>query len=198
MYKKALLIAIMASSLIAGQYATLKDGKTIVLHDNGTWEEIQLVKSADAQVAAMASKDVAQSPKAISVSEPLARMLIGAWKSSDGSAAYEFRNSGSVTYTIDGETKTDAYTIQFIDSKDNTIGVSIGDASRYGKVIFGGNFRKLKISKDGRSMTDYTDEITNLQTVKLKKVGEAMESASSASAAPKKVSEPSLKGGFVK
>lgn len=198
MYKKALLIAIMASSLFAGQYATLKDGKTIILHDNGTWEEIQLVKSADAQVAVMASKDLAQSPKAVSVSEPLARMLVGTWKSVDGSVAYEFRNSGSVKYAIDGNSKTDSYTIQFIDAKDNTLGVSIGDASRYGKVIFGGNFRKLRISKDGKSMTDYTDETTSLKTVELKKVGEATEPVSSVSAPPKKVGEPSLKNGFVK
>ncbi len=175
MYKKALFIAITTSSLLAGQYATLKDGKTIVLHENGTWEEVQLVKSSDAQVAAMASK--------------------GVWKSSDGAMAYEFKNSGSVAYTIDGESKTEGYTIQFIDSKDNTIGVSIGDASRYGKVIFGGNFRKLKISKDGKSMTDYTDEITNLKTVELRKVGEAKESVS---ITPKKASESSPKNGFVK
>lgn len=195
MHKKALLIAITASSLIAGQFATLKDGKTIVLHENGTWEEVQLVKSADAQVAAMISKDVAQSPKAVNVSEPLARMLIGAWKSLDGTMAYDFKNSGFVTYVVDGDSKTDGYTIQFIDSEDNSIGVSIGDASRYGKVVFGGNFRKLKISKDGKSMTDYTDEITNLKTVELRKVGEATESVS---ITPTKASESSSKNGFVR
>jgi len=170
MLKKALFISLAASALMAGQFATLKDGRTIIMHDNGTWEEVQAVQSSNGQVAAMAAKDIAGSPKAISVEEPLARMLVGEWSDRDGELKYNFRNDGTVTYTIDGVSKTENYTIQFIDSKDNTLGVSIGDSSRYGKVIFGGNFRKLQIAKDGKTALDYTDDVTKLKIVNLKKI----------------------------
>ncbi len=201
MFKKALFISLAASALMAGHFATLKDGRTIIMHENGTWAEVQTVKSPDAQVAAMAARDIAGSPKAIAISEPLARMLVGEWKSSDGSMSYNFRNDGTVTYTIDGDTKSEGYTLQFIDSSDNTLGVSIGDSSRYGKVVFGGNFRKFKIDKSGTKMIDYTEEITSLKTVELKKIGGATSQATSAqqSATPsKKIEEVSLKNGFVK
>jgi hypothetical protein len=176
MIKKALLVSFAASILLAGQYTTLKDGRTIVMHDNGTWEEVTVVRSGDAQVGVMAAKDLAGSPKAIEVNEPLARMLVGKWSTKDGAVAYDFRNDGYVTYTLDGSTGTEGYSIQFLDSKDNTISVSIGDSSRYGKVIFGGKFRKFKISKDGKNMVDYSDEMSKLVTFDLRKTGEAISS----------------------
>ncbi len=173
MLKKALFISSVASALIAGQYATLKDGRTIIMHDNGTWEEVSVVKSSDGQVAAMAARDIAGAPKALSVEEPLARMLMGKWENRDQTLTYDFRNDGMVTYTLDGNTKTEGSTIQFIDAKDNTIAVSIGDSSRYGKVVFGGLLRKFQLSKDGKDMVDYSDEVTKLVTVKLKKTSAA-------------------------
>lgn len=165
---------ILATAMFSAQYATLKDGRTIIMHENGTWEEVTVVKSGDAQVGVMASKDLAGASKVIEIqSEPLARMLVGQWKSKDGSIAYDFRNDGTVTYTLDGETKSDNYMIQFIDSKDNTLSVSIGEASRYGKVVFGGLLRKFKMSKDGTTAVDYSDEVTKLITVEIKKIGQA-------------------------
>lgn len=201
MYKKALLIAIFASSaLFGGQYATLKDGKTIILHENGTWEEVSVIKSPNAQVGAMVSKDVASSPKALSLAEPVARALMGEWRSKDGSTYYNFRNDGTVSYTLEGDSKSDNYTIQFVDEKDNTISVSIGDASRYGKIVFGGNFRKFKIDKSGKNMLDYTDQITTLTTIQLTKTAEASNVASTTpkSSTPAKESlAPAPKNGFV-
>ena len=182
MLKKALFISSIAASLMAAQYATLKDGRTIIMHENGTWEEVTAVQSSNGQVAAMVAKDLAGAPKAISVEEPLARMLTGEWKSRDGELYYNFRNDGTVTYTIDGMSKTENYTIQFIDSKDNTISVSIGDSSRYGKVVFGGMLRKFEIAKDGKSAVDYSDEVTQLKRVPLKKISDG---ASSSSVSPK-------------
>ena len=173
MFKKIAIISVTAVGLMAAQFATLKDGRTIIMHDNGTWEEVTVVRSGDAQVGVMAAKDLAGSPKAISVELPLARTLVGKWKDDDGILSYEFRNDGTVTYLIDGESGTQNYSIQFIDDKDNTIAVSIGDSSRYGKIVFGGMLRKFKISKDGKSAVDYSDEVAKLVTVKIKKVGEA-------------------------
>lgn len=201
MLKKALFISSVASALIAGQYATLKDGRTIIMHDNGTWEEVSVVKSSDGQVAAMAARDIAGAPKALSVEEPLARMLMGKWENRDQTLTYDFRNDGMVTYTLDGNTKTEGYTIQFIDAKDNTMAVSIGDSSRYGKVVFGGLLRKFQLSKDGKDMTDYSDEVTNLKTVKLKKTAGVSNitnnEAVKKDTTPKK-SETSTTNGFVK
>jgi hypothetical protein len=200
MLKKALFISLAASALMAGQFATLKDGRTIIMHDNGTWEEVQAVKSGNDQVAAMAARDIAGT-KAISVEEPLARMIVGEWKSSDGELYYNFRNDGTVSYTIDGTSKTEAYTIQFIDSKDNTISVSIGDANRYGKVVFGGLLRKFEIAKDGKSAVDYSDEITNLKRVTIKKIGAPIElktNTQKVNTSTKKTEEISPKNGFVK
>jgi hypothetical protein len=185
MLKKVLLVSIITACAFAGQYATLKDGKTIILHENGTWEEVTVVRSGSEQMGVMAAKDLAGTPKAIDVKvEPVARMLVGKWSSKDGSVAYDFRDDGKVTYTLNGETKTDGYTIQFIDSNDNTLSVSIGDSSRYGKVVFGGLLRKLKISADGMSAVDYSDEITKLKTVEIKKIGQASASSTNTPIAP--------------
>jgi hypothetical protein len=198
MLKKALFISLAASALMAGQFATLKDGRTIIMHDNGTWEEVQAVRSPDAQVAAMTARDMAQNPKIMTVSEPLARMLVGGWKNSDNTLAYDFRNDGNVAYIIDGVSKTESYIIQAIDSSDNTISVSIGDSSRYGKIIFGGLLRKLQISKDGKEMVDYSDEMSKLITVKLRKTNDAVDSVRTPKAPINTKEEISPKNGFVK
>jgi hypothetical protein len=200
MLKKALFISSVASALIAGQYATLKDGRTIIMHENGTWEEVSVVQSSNGQVAAMAARDIAGSPKALSVEEPLARMLMGKWESAHKEVAYDFRNDGTVTYTLDGATKTDGYSIQFIDAKENTISVSIGDSSRYGKVVFGGILRKFELSKDGKDMLDYSDQVAKLKTITLKKVANVSDTVKTE--APKKDATTkkmeSTANGFVK
>ncbi|HOI83946.1 MAG TPA: hypothetical protein PKW30_06520, partial [Campylobacterales bacterium] len=103
-----------------------------------------------------------------------------------------------------GMSKTENYTIQFIDSKDNTISVSIGDSSRYGKVVFGGMLRKFEIAKDGKSAVDYSDEVTQLKRVPLKKIsdGASSSSVSPKTSTPKNTSIKSettdSKNGFVK
>jgi hypothetical protein len=143
------------------------------MHDNGTWEE---VSASSAQAGVTMAKDLVSASKAAEINEPLARMLVGKWSSKDGGAVYDFRNDGHVTYTLDGSTKTEGYTIQSLDASDNTISVSLGESSRYGKMIFGGNLRKFKIAKDGKNMVDYSDEMSKLITVDLKKIGEAIHS----------------------
>lgn len=201
MLKKALLFSLVASALMAGRYATLKDGRTIILHDNGTWEEVTTVQSSNGQVAAMAARDLAGAPKTISVEKPLARMLVGEWKSSDGELYYNFRNDGTVSYKIDGIEKTERYTIQFIDAKDNTMSVSIGDASRYGKVVFGGLLRKFEIAKDGKSAIDYSDEVSKLKRVPIKKISSAgVEAAAQPVGKPLSLKDEATdpKRGFVK
>lgn len=201
MFKKIAIISIAAAGLMAAQFATLKDGRTIIMHDNGTWEEVTVVRSGDAQVGVMAAKDLAGSPKAISVELPLARTLVGKWKDDDGTLSYDFRNDGTVTYLIDGESGTQNYSIQFIDDKDNTIAVSIGDSSRYGKIVFGGMLRKFKISKDGKSAVDYSDEVAKLTTVNIKKVGEASISGGSKKEQnypAEQIKKQSTEKGFVK
>lgn len=201
MLKKLLIGSMIATAAFAGQYATLKDGKTIIFHENGTWEEVTVVRSADAQVGAMGAKDLAGAQKVIELqTEPLARMIVGKWASKDGALAYDFRNDGMVTYTLDGETKTEAYTIQFIDSKDKTISISLGEASRYGKIVFGGLLRKFKISSDGMSAVDYSDEITKLITVQIKKIGSASPAQAVATPVPVKKNETheTVSKGFLK
>ena len=201
MFKKIAIISVTAVGSMAAQFSTLKEGRTIIMHDNGTWEEVTVVRSGDAQVGVMAAKDLAGSPKAISVELPLARTLVGKWKDDDGILSYDFRNDGTVTYLIDGESGTQNYSIQFIDDKDNTIAVSIGDSSRYGKIVFGGMLRKFKISKDGKSAVDYSDEVAKLVTVKIKKVGEAGTSVGSKKEQnypAEQIKKQSTEKGFVK
>lgn len=195
------IISVAAVGLMAAQYATLKDGRTIIMHDNGTWEEVTVVRSGDAQVGVMAAKDLAGAPKAVSIELPLARTLVGKWKDDEGKLSYDFRNDGTVTYLIDGESGTQNYSIQFIDDKDNTIAVSIGDSSRYGKIVFGGMLRKFKISKDGKSAVDYSDEVAKLTTVNIKKVGEASISGGSKKEQnypAEQIKKQSTEKGFVK
>lgn len=201
MFKKMAIISVAAVGLMAAQYATLKDGRTIIMHDNGTWEEVTVVRSGDAQVGVMAAKDLAGAPKAVSIELPLARTLVGKWKDDEGKLSYDFRNDGTVTYLIDGESGTQNYSIQFIDDKDNTIAISIGDSSRYGKIVFGGMLRKFKISKDGKSAVDYSDEVAKLTTVNIKKVGEASISGGSKKEQnypAEQIKKQSTEKGFVK
>ena len=171
------------------------------ISEKRTWEEVTVVRSGDAQVGVMAAKDLAGAPKAVSIELPLARTLVGKWKDDEGKLSYDFRNDGTVTYLIDGESGTQNYSIQFIDDKDNTIAVSIGDSSRYGKIVFGGMLRKFKISKDGKSAVDYSDEVAKLTTVNIKKVGEASISGGSKKEQnypAEQIKKQSTEKGFVK
>lgn len=177
-----MMISLMAAVLTvsAGSYATLKNGKTIILHENGTWEEVSVAAPSAPTVTPAIQPVLTQpspavlAPAVVTVaptlaSEPLARQLVGVWKSSDQALAYEFRNDGSVTYTIDGASSTQPYNIKMLDTNDGAVTVTIGDAGTYGKITFGGLQRKFIIAKDGKTMTDITDEMTTFVTVKLKK-----------------------------
>lgn len=203
MLKKALFISSVASALIAGQYAVLKDGTTIILNENGTWEPVKLidVKTPTSGHSSNIGNLIQQSEKsAVMANEPLARTLAGKWESRDGDTMYDFKKDGTVDYILDGKKSSNKYSIESIDTEDRVIVVNIGEGERMGRVSFGGMFRKFQISKDGQSAVDLSEELSKLKTVKLKRVGNAIDIAPSTSGrAPQKTetTSPSTNG-FVK
>lgn len=205
MLKKALFISSVASALIAGQYAVLKDGTTIILNENGTWEPVKLIDVKTPTSNGIHSSNIGtliqQSEKAsVMANEPLARMLAGKWESRDGNTMYDFKKDGSVEYILDGKKSTNKYSIESIDNEDRVVTINIGETERVGKVSLGGMFRKIQISKDGQNATDISDELSKLTTVKLKKVGNAVDytpSTTTMSPTPKKIETPATNG-FVK
>ncbi|MEF3192392.1 MAG: hypothetical protein K6347_07620 [Campylobacterales bacterium] len=153
----------------AGQYATLKDGRTIILHDNGTWEEVA-PRDLPTLAPLKPTPDAMQEKKIkIAQENPLSKLVVGRWLSHDGSISYDFRSDGIVRYTRDGEVKEERYFVENIDEKKRIVRVNIGENSRSGTVSWGGFFLDLKFSEDGNRADDLTTSLKLMTSVVLQR-----------------------------
>jgi len=51
MMKKSFLVLLAVSSLFASQFVTLENGKTVLLEDDGTYEQVTLIKKNGKMIA---------------------------------------------------------------------------------------------------------------------------------------------------
>lgn len=154
----ALGIIFASSSLVAANYATLKNGKTIILNDNGTWEEVVLTPAQAAQTAPFVAPKATEAAQPSYANDPLVQKLIGTW-SGEG-RVYEFNNDGNIVMKGTENEGKFPYVVNAIDPIGQTISLSINESSRLGKVSFGGFRLVIKIMADGRTMTDITDPMS--------------------------------------
>ena len=174
--KKLLFLSLLAASLIAGQYARLKDGTIIILKDDGTWEKVETMPRgatppppppAGAQAAPQPGVTPPPPPPAV---DPLAReyaqKLQGTWQNYDGSLKYIVRGD-EVTF-VDGRSKRiGKFTIKSIDPGKRRFILNIGEVGAVGYFSFGGTFRKLAFSPDFQTLIDYSAPMpTDLHKVK--------------------------------
>lgn len=191
MFRQMIAISVAACTLFAGQYATLKNGKTIILHENGSWEEVAIDKT----VAATKDGTIKHTVSSPVASSPMAAMIIGEWRSSDDSIYYLFGSDGSVKYSFNDKSSTAKYTIESFDAKSRVMSVNIGESSRIGILSFGGYIRKLRLSEDGKSAVDISDEASMLATTTLIKTANTQQQPISKAKEP---SEIVSEAGFVK
>ncbi len=183
--KKLLFLSLLAASLIAGQYARLKDGTIIILKDDGTWEKVETLPQGTQ--AAPAPVPVQQSGQPASVStqpapprqaaapvqtsvDPLAqeyaRKLMGRWESADGSLKYIVEGD-KVTFVDGRKKRTGHYKIQSVKPDKREFILNIGEFGSAGYFSFGGVMRKLAFSSDFSRLTDYSATMpTELRKVK--------------------------------
>ncbi|WP_353661839.1 hypothetical protein [Hydrogenimonas sp. SS33] len=171
--KKLLFFALLATALVAGQYAKLKDGTIIILKDDGTWEKVetlpqgaQVVPAPTAQTQSQTAATPAPRPKADPTAQAYAQKLQGTWKSVDGKLAYIF-DGDKVTF-IDGKKKrVDTFKVEKVDPAKRTFLLNIGEGEKIGIFSFGGTYRKLAFGPGFKTFTDYSASIpTELQKVK--------------------------------
>ncbi|WP_456450162.1 hypothetical protein [Hydrogenimonas sp.] len=179
--KKLLFLSLLAASLMAGQYAKLKDGTIIILKDDGTWEKVETVPQG-APVApppAPAPAQAAPRPQGAAVPPPpppppavdplaqeYARKLQGVWENFDGSLKYIVRGD-EVTFVDGRKKRTGKFTVKSVKPDKRQFILNIGEVGSAGYFSFGGTFRKLAFSPDFKSLTDYSAPMpTELRKVK--------------------------------
>ena len=182
--KKLLLVALSAFAF-ARTYMTLDNGKTILLNDDGTWQEVKIIKK-DGKMIALKKDGTWEevSPKSVESAnlldnsvdkrykdEPLVRVLLGRWASDDGSEYLTFTKDRAIFKlrqkngfkTISGK-----WLVEKVDKDKKIVTVNIGEGARLGFLTFGGVIRKFKII-DSNTIQDITDQIETMKVYTLHK-----------------------------
>jgi len=143
---------LLAVTLTAGQYATLKDGTVIILKDDGTWEKVTPQKSVpkvgqpQAEAVNAPAQEKVQPRQGEKVVDPLAaryaERLQGLWRSDDGRERLEI--SGKRALFVSGRTRRGGpFEIEKIDAQKGAFTLVIGETERVGKFAFGGMRRRF-------------------------------------------------------
>ena len=169
--KRLFVLSLLTLSLVAGQYAKLKDGTIIILKDDGTWEKVETIPQG-AQVAPEPTLDQPKQaqqikkPKTDPLAQEYAQKLQGTWENFDGSLKYIVEGD-RITF-IDGRKKrSGTFTIKSVKPDKREFLLNIGEVGSAGYFSFGGLFRKLAFSPDYRTLTDYSASMpTELRKVR--------------------------------
>jgi hypothetical protein len=180
--KKLLFLSLLAASLMAGQYAKLKDGTIIILKDDGTWEKVETLpqgtQAAPAPVPVQQPASVSTQPPSPQqaaapvqtsvdpLAQEYARKLMGSWESADGNLKYIVEGD-KVTFVDGRKKRTGHYRIQSVKPDKREFILNIGEFGSAGYFSFGGVMRKLAFSSDFSRLTDYSATMpTELRKVK--------------------------------
>ncbi len=181
MLKKTLLLFLAAAAAFAVEFVTLGDGRTVMLKDDGTYEEVTLIIKdgktialkndgtwirVDEDVPVVESVGTKRAQKSFNSSK-LAKILPGRWESRDGSTVYEFGTDGTVRIKRDNRWKRLSYRIDDVDEQKRNIVVNIGENSRIGFLSIGGEQRVLHIEDDGKTMHDESYRLKHLRDLVL-------------------------------
>jgi len=167
---KRVLLPAIVTALFASEYITLDNGKVIMLKDDGTWQEVQVVKKGNETIAIkpdgtwekIEAKRIETANKLETAADkkfkdsPLVRKLIGKWEG-DG-IAYTFTPDNATLKIKEGnryKTISGKWKVENVDKSKKIVTVNISEGMRLGPLSFGGEIRKLQI--DGDQLVDLTD-----------------------------------------
>lgn len=183
MLKKVLFLASVLSFLSASNFVTLENGKTILLKDNGTYEEVTLIKKDGKMIAlkkdgtwesvdedvVVAQTVVNKKSKALyrAKNSKLAKELIGKWVSPCGKIAYTFKKDGQLIIKDGVKLKKSTYKVEDVDEKRRNIVVNVGEEGNLGFISFGGDQWILHIDEDGKTMHNESLKLRSLKDVVL-------------------------------
>jgi hypothetical protein len=184
---KNFFLIVTAIFLYAGSYVTLDSGKTIYLKDDGTWEEVNIIKKNSKTIALkkdgtweeVDAKDVeAANIVTNKIDEKfknskLGKALLGRWESVDGSLYLTFTpQKAEFKKRVKNGFKKVAgkWRIENIDEDKRRVVVNIAEGARLGFLTFGGVIRKLRFSEDLNTLYDESEKIERLKIYKLHKV----------------------------
>jgi len=183
MKKSFLVLLVAASSLFASQFVTLENGKTVLLKDDGTYEQVTLIKKDGKMIALKKDGTWEAVPEDVVVAETvvnekskaaykaktskLAKMLIGTWESSDGSLVYKFENGGKISIKNKNKWVKTTYKVDDVNEKMRNVVVNIGEEGNLGFISFGGEHWILHIDEDGRTMHNESLKLRTLKDVVL-------------------------------
>ncbi len=182
--KKKIPLLLFASLLaFSSEYITLDNGKTVLLKDDGTWEEVTIVKKGDKNIALRKDGKWEEiKPKDIEAAQTItnetskkymdskfAKALLGEWRSRDGNIKYLFKKDKAVfkkgSRVVEGK-----WSIEHIDEPKRKIIVNIGEDARLGFLSFGGVSRNLRFSPDFKTLYDESEKLEKLTDIELYKV----------------------------
>ncbi len=181
--KKSALLAFFVVALFGAEYITLDNGKTILLKDDGTWEEVTIVKKGDKNIALRkdgkweeVKPDDIESADVLKgggtdrfMDSKFAKALLGKWESPDGKIEYTFTKDKAVfkkgPKVVEGK-----WSIEYLDESKRKMIVNIGEGARLGFLSFGGIARSLKFSPDFDKLYDESEKMESLKDVVLYRV----------------------------
>jgi len=183
MMKKSFLALVMVFSLFASEFVTLENGKTVLLKDDGTYEQVTLIKKDGKMIAlkkdgtwetvpedvVVAKTVVNKKSKAVykAKTSKLAKMLIGTWESPDGSLVYKFEKGGKLSIKEKNKWIATTYKVDDVNEKMRNIVVNIGEESSLGFISFGGEHWILHIDEDGKTLHNESLKLKTLKDVVL-------------------------------
>ncbi len=181
MFKKILLLLLFTFTAFANEFVQLPNGKTILLKDDGTYEEVTVIEKEGKVIALKKDGTWEALPESVPVvervgvksdaanaaSSELAKLLIGRWESRDGSTVYEFKSDNTMRIKRDNRWKSTTYKVDDVNEKKRNIVVNIGEGSRLGFLSIGGEHRRLHIEDDNRTMHDETYKILHFKDLVL-------------------------------
>ena len=179
---KKLIFPLIATFVFAGEYITLDDGKVIYLKDDGTWQEVQVVKKGGKTIALRpdgtweeieptkfeAAQAVETATDKKFKDDPLVKKLLGRWEGEG--IVYEFAPDTAVLRLREGKAVKvyeGKWVVESLDPKSGRITIRIGTALKVGPLAFGGTMRKLRLAGD--TLVDESEKVEG-RVYKLRKV----------------------------
>jgi len=183
MLKKMALFLMLSAMSFASQFVTLENGKTVLLKDDGTYEQVTLIKKNGKMIALKKDGTWEAVPEDVVIAETvvnekskaaykaktskLAKMLIGTWESPDGSLVYKFEKGGKLSIKNKNKWVETTYKVDDVNEKMRNVVVNIGEEGNLGFISFGGEHWILHIDEDGKTLHNESLKLRTLKDVML-------------------------------
>ena len=183
MSKKISLFLLGTACAFASQFVTLENGKTVLLKDDGTYEQVTLIKKDGKMIALKKDGTWERVPEKSVIAETvvnkkseaaykaahskLAKSLIGEWESPDGSLVYLFDKEGGLRIKEKNRWQKTTYKVEDVDEAKRNVVVNVGEEGSLGFISFGGEQWILHLDDDGKTLHNESLKLRALKDVML-------------------------------